>query len=72
LAEDGSGEGVGPSGAFSFSSDRDVGSCAFEDTEGEFAQDGEVFRAVVFAVSGAILVEDQPHPSQEVEGQAYA
>lgn len=57
LAEDGSGEGVGPSGAFAFAADGDAGPRGFEDAEGEFAQDGEVFRGVILAVAGAILVE---------------
>ena len=57
LAEDGSGEGVGPSGSFSFAADGDVRAGAFEDVEGEFADDGEVFGAVILAVAGAVFVE---------------
>ena len=57
MAEDGSGEGVGPSGALSFASDGDFGSCAPEDVEGEFSDDCEVFGAVVLSISGAIFVE---------------
>ena len=40
LSDDGSGEGIGPSGAFAFAADGDVGAGAFEDVEGAFADDG--------------------------------
>jgi len=67
LAEDGSSEGVGPSGALSFAPDGNFGPCALEDVEGEFSDDGEVFRAVVLAISGPILVEaDVEHPMHAV------
>lgn len=40
MADDGSGEGIGPSGAFALAADGDVGAGAFEDVEGAFADDG--------------------------------
>jgi len=42
LAENGSCEGVGPPGAFSFSADGDFGPCGFEEVVGELSDDGEV------------------------------
>ena len=65
LTDDGSCEVVGPSGAFSFSSDRDFGSGAFENVEGEFSEDGEVFWAVILSVAGAILVESHGEDPME-------
>jgi len=44
-------KGIGASGAFALAADGDVGA-------GAFADDGEVFGAVVLAVSGPVLVED--------------
>ena len=67
MADDASGEGVGPSGAFAFSGDGEFGSCGSEQGEGEFSQNCQVFRAVILAVSGAVLVEGHiQHPMQGV------
>lgn len=44
-----------------------MGSCFAEEIEGEFSQDGKVFRAVFLAISGAVLVEIHiEHPMQAV------
>jgi hypothetical protein len=67
LAEDGSGELVGPTGSFSFASDGDVFSGGLEDVEGELAQDGEVCGTMILAVAGAIFVEGcVEHPVEAV------
>ncbi len=67
LAENGSGERVGPSGSLALAAYGYVGSRGSEDVEGEFSQCGEVFRSVVTSVSGAVLVEpDVEHPVQAV------
>ena len=58
MADDGSCESVGPPGALAFAADRDVWAGALEGVESEFADDGEVFGAVVLAVAGAVFVED--------------
>jgi hypothetical protein len=57
LTDDGSGEGVGPSGAFALSADGKLGSGGSEEVEGQASEDCEVFGAVVGAVAGGVLVE---------------
>ena len=67
LADDGSGEGVGPSGTFALSGDGEFGSGGLEQVEGDLSEGGEVFGAVILAVSCTILVEgDVEHPVQPV------
>jgi hypothetical protein len=56
FGEDGSGKLIGSSQALA--AGRDVWSCTVEDIKGEFAQGGKVFRAVVLAIAGSVLVED--------------
>src|SRR5262245_19406006 len=51
-------EGLVPARAFDFAADGSfVGMCA-KHIERELAQNGQVFRSVVFAIARAILVED--------------
>ncbi len=67
LADDGSCEGVGPSGSFPLALDGDAGSGGLEHVEGELAHDGAVFGAVIFAGAGAVLVEGGvEHPVEPV------
>ena len=64
MADDGSCEGVRPTGAFS--GDGEFGAGFSEAVHGEFAQGCEVFRAVILAVSGAVFVEG--HVEDPVQG----
>jgi hypothetical protein len=67
LAEDGSGELIGPSASFALAPDRYAGPCGLKDVKSEFAQDREVLRAMVAPVARAILVKaDIEHPVQAV------
>lgn len=42
---------------FSFTADRDIGAGAAQQVGGAFAQNGEAFRALVFAIAGTVLIE---------------
>src|SRR5262245_7811625 len=58
-------EHIVPSGLFDFSSDGSLVWVGSQEVESDLAQDGDVLRPVVFAISGAILVED--HVEDPVE-----
>src|SRR3546814_12534778 len=67
LADDGSGEGVGPSRAFALSAYGEFRAGGSEEVEGQVPEDGEVFRSVVGAVAGGVLVEGHvEHPMAAV------
>ena len=73
LTDDGSCEGVGPSGSFALAGGGHPGAGLIEQVEGEAAEDGEVLGSVVAAVSGAVLVEgDVEHPVQRVLNRPVA
>src|SRR3546814_5989298 len=68
LADDGSGEGVGPSRAFALSAYGEFRAGGSEEVEGQVPEDGEVFRSVVGAVAGGVLVEGHvEHPMERSE-----
>ena len=64
MAEYGTSEVIRPSGPLSLSPDGDVGSGTFEQVEGELSERGQVFRAVVLAVAGTILVKGDVQHTQ--------
>src|SRR5665809_132892 len=67
MTDDGSSEGVGPSGALAFAADRQLWPGCAQHVEGETSEDREVFRAVILAVAGLVFVEaDIEHPVQAV------